>query len=98
MWLPLDPSTSRWPTRGGLLAAGSPAAYPATIVRAALPQIPVFGSLVPFHINTIKNVSQNSEGGMTYLRINFVAPTAAGASTGMPKESTADDHFIRQLT
>jgi len=60
--------------------------------------IPVFGSLVPFHINTIKNVSQNSEGGMTYLRINFVAPTAAGASTGMPKELTADDHFIREIT
>jgi nucleosome binding factor SPN SPT16 subunit len=55
-------------------------------------------ALVPFHISTIKNVSKNDEGGVTLLRINFVAPTAAGASTGMPKESAADDHFIREIT
>lgn len=40
--------------------------------------VPLFGSLVPFHITTIKNVAQNDEVGFTYLRINFVAPTAGG--------------------
>ena len=32
------------------------------------------GSAVPFHINTIKNVSKNDEGDYTYLRINFQTP------------------------
>lgn len=32
------------------------------------------GFAVPFHINTIKNVSKNDEGDYTYLRINFQTP------------------------
>ncbi|KAG1859511.1 FACT complex subunit-domain-containing protein [Suillus tomentosus] len=36
--------------------------------------LPVQGFAVPFHINTIKNVSKNDEGDYTYLRINFQTP------------------------
>ena len=36
--------------------------------------LPVFGIAVPFHISTIKNLSQNTEGDTTYLRINFFTP------------------------
>ncbi|KAG2348552.1 FACT complex subunit SPT16 [Suillus weaverae] len=36
--------------------------------------LPVHGFAVPFHINTIKNVSKNDEGDYTYLRINFQTP------------------------
>lgn len=36
--------------------------------------LPVHGYAVPFHINTIKNVSKNDEGEFTYLRVNFQTP------------------------
>lgn len=36
--------------------------------------LPVHGFVVPFHINTIKNVSKNEEGEFTYLRVNFQTP------------------------
>jgi nucleosome binding factor SPN SPT16 subunit len=36
--------------------------------------LPVHGFAVPFHINTIKNVSKNDEGDFTYLRVNFQTP------------------------
>jgi len=38
--------------------------------------MPVFGIQVPFHISTIKNISQSVEGEYTYLRINFFHPGA----------------------
>ena len=36
--------------------------------------LPINGFAVPFHVNTIKNVSKNDEGEFTYLRINFQTP------------------------
>lgn len=39
--------------------------------------LPLFGLTVPFHIATIKNISQSVEGSYTYLRINFFHPGAA---------------------
>jgi nucleosome binding factor SPN SPT16 subunit len=36
--------------------------------------LPVHGSAVPFHINTIKNASKNDKGQFTYLRVNFQTP------------------------
>jgi hypothetical protein len=36
--------------------------------------LPIHGFAVPFHINTIKNVSKNDEGDFTYLRVNFQTP------------------------
>lgn len=36
--------------------------------------LPIHGFAVPFHINTIKNVSKNDEGEFTYLRVNFQTP------------------------
>lgn len=38
--------------------------------------LPIFGIAVPFHISTIKNISQSVEGEYTYLRINFFHPGA----------------------
>ena len=84
-------------------ATGGPLLTNKTFVdsKAETVLIPIFGNLVPFHISTIKNVSKNDEGGITFLRINFVAPAASAAGTtmtGMPKESKPDDHFIREIT
>lgn len=36
--------------------------------------LPIHGFAVPFHINTIKNVSKNDEGEFTYIRVNFQTP------------------------
>lgn len=36
--------------------------------------MPIFGIPVPYHIATIKNISQSVEGDYTYLRINFFHP------------------------
>lgn len=36
--------------------------------------LPIYGIPVPFHISTIKNISQSVEGDYTYLRINFFHP------------------------
>ena len=36
--------------------------------------LPIYGIAVPFHISTIKNLSQSQEGETTYLRINFFTP------------------------
>lgn len=38
--------------------------------------MPIFGIPVPYHISTIKNISQSIEGEYTYLRVNFYHPGA----------------------
>jgi len=38
--------------------------------------LPIFGMPAPFHISTIKNISQSIEGDYTYLRVNFFHPGA----------------------
>ena len=91
-------SADKYPTQAP--TGGGPLKTNMTMVdgKAETLLVPVFGRLVPFHISTVKNVTKSEEGGWTYLRINFVAPTAAGATTGMPPESKPEDHFIRELT
>jgi nucleosome binding factor SPN SPT16 subunit len=49
----------------------------------------VYGFAVPFHINTIKNVSKTDEGEHTLLRINFQTP---GQLAGK-KEDTVCSHL-----
>ncbi|KAI0340514.1 FACT complex subunit SPT16 [Trametopsis cervina] len=60
--------------------------------------LPIHGFAVPFHINTIKNVSKNDEGEFTFLRINFQTPgQLAGKKEDTPFEDP-DATFIRSLT
>ncbi|EPQ58254.1 SPT16-domain-containing protein [Gloeophyllum trabeum ATCC 11539] len=60
--------------------------------------LPVYGFAVPFHINTIKNVSKNDEGDYTYLRINFQTPgQLAGKKEDTPFEDP-DASFIRSMS
>ncbi|KAI9064261.1 FACT complex subunit SPT16 [Trametes sanguinea] len=60
--------------------------------------LPVYGFAVPFHINTIKNVSKNDEGEFTYLRVNFQTPgQLAGRKEDTPFEDP-DATFIRSIT
>lgn len=64
--------------------------------------LPMYGSLVPFHISTIKSVSTSDESGKTYLRVNFYNPGQAvgkDCPPAMAAAVAAHPHlmFIRTL-
>ena len=42
--------------------------------------LPIHGQLVPFHVMAIKSVSVTQDAGASFIRINFNAPTAPGAT------------------
>lgn len=62
--------------------------------------LPVFGTATPFHIATIKNVSQSVEGEYTYLRVNFFHPGATVTKEQLPgpANSPPDVFFVKELT
>ncbi|KAK6982924.1 FACT complex subunit SPT16-like isoform X1 [Biomphalaria glabrata] len=59
--------------------------------------LPIFGTATPFHISTIKNISQSVEGDYTYLRINFFHP---GSTLGRNEGSfpNPDLTFLKEIT
>jgi len=60
--------------------------------------LPVMGFAVPFHLNTIKNVTKSEEGEMVYLRFNFNTP---GGATKKDETLPYDDPsatFVRSLS
>lgn len=60
--------------------------------------LPIFGIPVPYHISTIKNISQSVEGDYTYLRINFFHPgSALGRNEGniFPNPEAT---FLKEIT
>lgn len=60
--------------------------------------LPIFGIPVPYHISTIKNISQSVEGDYTYLRINFYHP---GSTMGKNEAGTyqqPDATFVKEVT
>ena len=60
--------------------------------------MPVFGVPVPFHIATVKNISQSVEGDYTYLRINFFHPGATiGKDSSSGGFSNPDATFLKEL-
>ena len=67
-------------------------------VKALTVILPIMGRPVPFHINTIKNVSKSDEGEYTHLRFNFLSP---GQGVGRKDDQPFEDpsaHFVRSLT
>lgn len=70
-------------------------------VRAEAVLVPIFGSMVPFHISTLKNVAKSEEGAYTYLRINFAPPghgLGSAKEAGELAESLKAHDSIRELT
>ncbi len=53
-------------------------------------------SFVPFHVSTVKNVSQTQEGQWTYLRINFHIP--GGSTLQFPPINKPNALFVKELT
>ncbi|XP_026473184.1 FACT complex subunit spt16 [Ctenocephalides felis] len=60
--------------------------------------LPVFGLNVPFHISTIKNISQSVEGDYTYLRINFFHPGATMGRNEGGMYPQPDATFVKEVT
>ena len=61
--------------------------------------LPIFGVPVPFHIATVKNISQSVEGDYTYLRINFFHPGASiGKEGGAGGFTNPEATFLKELT
>lgn len=59
---------------------------------------PIFGIPVPFHISTIKNISQSIEGDYTYLRINFYHPGSTMGRNEGGNYSNPDATFVKEVT
>ncbi|CAB3385354.1 Hypothetical predicted protein [Cloeon dipterum] len=60
--------------------------------------LPIFGLSVPFHISTIKNISQSVEGDYTYLRINFFHPGATVGRNEGGVYSQPDATFVKEMS
>ncbi|KAK0174573.1 hypothetical protein PV327_010331 [Microctonus hyperodae] len=60
--------------------------------------LPIFGIPVPFHISTIKNISQSVEGDYTYLRINFCHPGATMGRNEGGSYPQPDATFVKEVT
>ncbi|CAG9854847.1 unnamed protein product [Phyllotreta striolata] len=60
--------------------------------------LPIYGIAVPFHISTIKNISQSVEGDYTYLRINFFHPGSTMGKNEGNTWSQPDATFLKELT
>ncbi|XP_045783894.1 FACT complex subunit spt16 [Maniola jurtina] len=60
--------------------------------------LPIFGIPVPFHISTIKNISQSVEGDYTYLRINFFHPGATMGRNEGGNYAQPDATFVKEVT
>lgn len=58
--------------------------------------LPIYGVAVPFHISTIKNISQSVEGDYTYLRINFFHPGSTLGKDGNFQQPEAT--FVKEVT
>ena len=54
---------------------GLPDARPSVLPQKETLLIPLWKTLVPFHISTVKNVSKSEEGENIYLRFNFQIPS-----------------------
>ncbi|KAJ8921061.1 hypothetical protein NQ315_015857 [Exocentrus adspersus] len=59
--------------------------------------LPIYGVAVPFHISTIKNISQSVEGDYTYLRINFFHPGSTMGRDGV-NYAQPEATFVKELT
>lgn len=60
--------------------------------------VPINGQLIPFHIDTVKNVSKHEQGEHTILRINFLTPDMPSGQKGLPAYADKNCIYIRELS
>lgn len=69
--------------------------------RAETVILPIYGLAVPFHVNTIKNVTKNEEGDYAYIRFNFNTPGRTFGRKDLTQAPGFEDptaHFVRGIT
>lgn len=59
--------------------------------------VPIHGSIVPFHVSMIKNMSRSTLDGLQLLRVNFFAPGLGKGIEDFP-EATPQRVFIKEFT
>lgn len=60
--------------------------------------LPIYGQAVPFHLNTLRNVTKSEETEYTFLRFNFITPNSGGVKEfGMPFENH-NATFVKTLS
>jgi len=60
--------------------------------------LPICGLPIPFHISTIKNISQSVEGDYTYLRINCFHPGSTLSKNESGMFTNPDATFLKEIT
>ncbi|GBG67251.1 hypothetical protein CBR_g88540 [Chara braunii] len=62
--------------------------------------LPIYGLMVPFHISTIKSVSNQiqQDGAHAYIRINFNVPGTGFAAAYAPAQKYPDAIFLREVS
>lgn len=66
--------------------------------RAESVLLPIMGMSVPFHLNSLKNVSKVEEGEYCYLRFNFNTPAQTVKKDEYLPYDDPNAHFIRSLS
>lgn len=68
--------------------------------KAEVVLLPIYGQLVPFHIQSVKNVLQSQDGsGNAVIRIQFNVPGSAfGASGYYPAIKFPDATFVQEVS
>eukprot|EP00667_Euglena_gracilis_P001723 EG_transcript_1723 len=59
--------------------------------------IPLWGTLAPFHVSTIRNVTKSEEGDAIFLRFNFLIPSG-GAQAYVPGTLFPNAVFVKEVT
>ena len=102
---------------GSLQAYASPADFPSAAKRdrihvdmaAETLLLPIYDQLVPFHINTVKNVHRQEEGTYTSVRITFITPDpklsaaqqqlgAGGTAASSSSPSSTSSQLLRYIS
>lgn len=60
--------------------------------------LPIFKTMVPFHISLIKNVSKSEENSFAYLRINFMTPISGLSNLSTDGVQMTQPAYIKDLS
>ena len=55
--------------------------------------MPIYGTMVPFHILTLKNATSNQDGDHAYIRLNFNFGPASEPGAKLPRAA-----FLKELS
>lgn len=60
--------------------------------------VPVYGVMIPFHVATIKTVSSQQDGGMSYIRIIFNVPGTGFNANYMPTTKFPSSIYVKEIS